>query len=107
MSPAKAPAFVRHDVPESAYFQWQSGVLHCDGVSLEDIARDIDTPTFVYSARAIDDAYDAVSSSAVKVGARATLVAYAVKANGNLALLRRLASRGCGADIVSEGELAR
>lgn len=107
MSPATAPSFARHDVPESTYFQWRGGILHCDGVSLENIARDVDTPTFVYSGRAVDDAYMAVSSSADKVGARATLVAYAIKANGNLALLRRLALLGCGADIVSEGELAR
>lgn len=107
MSPATAPSFARHDVPESAYFRWIDGVLHCDGVSLEDIARDVDTPTFVYSGRAIDDAYAAVSSSSDKVGARNTLVAYAIKANGNLAILRRLAALGCGADIVSEGELAR
>ena len=107
MSPAKAPHFARQDVPESDYFRWQDGVLHCDGVSLEDIARDVDTPTFVYSGRAVDDAFSKVAASAAKVGARATLIAYAIKANGNLALLRRLAARGCGADIVSEGELAR
>lgn len=107
MSPAKAPTFARHDVPESPHFQWLGGVLHCDGVSLEDIAAKVDTPTFVYSAGAVDSAYAAVASSATKVGARSTLVAYAIKANGNLSLLRRLAALGCGADIVSEGELAR
>lgn len=91
-------------VTRSAHFRYDDGVLVCDGVRLDDVARDVDTPTYVYSAAAVDEAFRAVDHA---MGFAPHLVAYAVKANGNLALLRRLASLGCGADIVSGGELER
>ena len=93
----------RRDVPESAHWTYRDGALTCDGVALAEIASEVGTPAFVYSAAAIDEAYDALLAA---VG-RPCLVAYAIKANGSLAILRRLASRGCGANIVSGGELAR
>ncbi len=93
----------RRDVPESAHWVYQDGALSCDGVALAEIASEVGTPAFVYSAAAIDEAYDALLAA---VG-RPCLVAYAIKANGSLAILRRLAARGCGADIVSGGELVR
>jgi diaminopimelate decarboxylase len=94
------------DIPASAHFVYREearGELTCDGVSLRDIAERFSTPTFVYSGPAIDRAYDELDASI----AGPHLIAYAVKANGNLGILRRLAARGCGADIVSGGELAR
>lgn len=78
--------------------------LHAESVPLADIAASVGTPCYVYSAGALDEAYDAVSAALASVP---NLVAYAVKANGNLAVLARLAKRGCGADIVSGGELMR
>lgn len=93
----------RRDVPESDHWSYEGGELSCDGVPLADVAADVSTPTFVYSAAAIDEAYDTL----VRAVRRPCLVAYAIKANGSLAILRRLAARGCGADIVSGGELVR
>ncbi|MDH5493881.1 MAG: diaminopimelate decarboxylase, partial [Myxococcales bacterium] len=61
-------------------------------------------PSFVYSAQAVRAAYDRIAEA---MSFTPHLIAYAVKANGNLALLRQLADAGCGADIVSAGELAR
>lgn len=102
-----APSFARQDVPPSNYFQRVDGVLTCDGVDLRVLASQVDTPTYVYAARAIDDAFEAVREAMTHATDRDVLVAYAIKANGNLAILKRLAARGCGADIVSGGELAR
>ena len=102
-----APSFARQDVPPSAYFRRVDGVMTCDGVDLRELAEEVDTPTYVYAARAIDDAFDAVRDAMKHASDREALVAYAIKANGNLAILSRLAKRGCGADIVSGGELAR
>jgi len=92
----------RADTPESPYWTYDGGVLHCDGVPLDQVADRFETPTFVYATRAIDEAYDAIEASVPPC-----LIAYAIKANSNLSLLRGLAKRGCGADIVSGGELAR
>ncbi len=93
----------RSDVPASPHWTYHGGELTCDGVPLSRVAAEVGTPSFVYSAAAVDAAYDELDRAVPAPH----LVAYAVKANGNLALLRRLAARGCGADIVSGGELVR
>jgi diaminopimelate decarboxylase len=93
----------RADVPPSRHWLYEGDELTCDGVSLTEIARAVGTPTFVYSGSCIDHAYDGLDRAVPKPH----LLAYAVKANSNLSILRRLAARGCGADIVSGGELER
>jgi diaminopimelate decarboxylase len=93
----------KSEIPPSEHWGYAQGALRCDGVPLTELAERHGTPLFVYSARAIERAYDALDAA---VPGR-HLVAYATKANGSLAILRRLAARGCGADIVSGGELAR
>ena len=85
-------------------FHYQAGVLHCEGVPLPEIARGAGTPTYVYSHAALELAYRELDDA---FGELDHLVCYAVKANGNLAVLRALASFGAGADIVSGGELYR
>jgi diaminopimelate decarboxylase len=81
-----------------------SGELHCEGLPLCEIAAQFGTPTFVYSARAITQAYQAFAHAAAPFGA---MVCYALKANSNLALIDHLSRLGAGFDIVSEGELRR
>jgi diaminopimelate decarboxylase len=78
--------------------------LHAESVPLDEIADHVGTPAYVYSGTSVHDAYRAVDAALAEVP---HLVAYAVKANGNLSLLSRLAGWGSGADIVSGGELAR
>jgi diaminopimelate decarboxylase len=85
-------------------FYYEGGDLRCEGVALEEIARSAGTPTYVYSRAAIERAYGELDEAFSGLD---HLVCYAVKANGNLAVLRALASLGAGADIVSGGELYR
>jgi diaminopimelate decarboxylase len=83
---------------------YQDRALSMDGVELSVIAAKAGTPCYVYSAAAILEnfcAYDAA------FGDTPHTVCYAVKANGNLAVLRLLAQAGAGFDIVSGGELFR
>jgi diaminopimelate decarboxylase len=91
-------------IPRSRYFVHESRVLHAESVPLDEIADHVGTPAYVYSSASVHDSYRAVDAALADVP---HLVAYAVKANGNLALLSRLAGWGSGADIVSGGELAR
>lgn len=91
-------------VPHSDHFHYEDGHLHADGVDLRAIAEAHGTPAYVYSGSAVDRAYATIDAALASVP---HLVAYAVKANSNLALLARLARAGCGADIVSGGELTR
>jgi diaminopimelate decarboxylase len=78
--------------------------LHCDGVSLETLARKFGTPLYVYSANQITERLRLFQSAFAAVE---HLVCYAVKANSSLAILEMLAQRGAGFDIVSGGELER
>ncbi len=91
-------------IPESPWFSYRDGALVCEEVPLASVAADVDTPAFVYSGAAIDDAYRSIDDA---LSFAPHLIAYAVKANGNLSVLARLASQGCGADIVSVGEMQR
>jgi len=90
-------------IPKSDLWTYRDGQLHCEEVPLASLATEA-TPLWVYSATSIERAYDAIDRAMAFAPHR---IAYAVKANGNLAILRRLASRGSGADIVSGGELER
>ncbi len=85
-------------------FAYERGTLHCEGVPLAEIAARYGTPCFVYShARIVGNlrAYDTAFAGIPH------LIAYSLKANPNGAILRILARAGCGADVVSGGELAR
>jgi diaminopimelate decarboxylase len=85
-------------------FQYKEGQLFCDEVALEEIARSVGTPCYVYSARSILHAYQAYDGAFDELP---HLVCYAVKANSSLAVLAMLARAGAGFDIVSGGELVR
>ena len=86
-------------------FELRGGVLHCEDVPLPEIAAAVGTPVYVYSstamrghARALRDGLSRLSDP---------LIAYAVKANPNAAVIATLGGEGLGADIVSGGELER
>ena len=85
-------------------FRYQQGRLYCDATPLDRIADAVGTPTYVYSASAITEVYQAYDRA---LSSLPHLVCYAVKANMNLAVLGLLARLGAGADVVSGGELYR
>jgi diaminopimelate decarboxylase len=88
------------------HFGWKNARagqhVFCEGISLQEIANRFGTPTYVYSRGAIVDAFDELEHGLSAVPHR---ICFAVKANGNLSILKLLAQRGCGFDIVSAGEL--
>ena len=86
------------------HYPQRGSALHCDGVSLETLARRFGTPLYVYSAEAIAERLKLFQQA---LSGRDHLVCYAVKANSALAILKLLADRGAGFDIVSGGELER
>jgi diaminopimelate decarboxylase len=85
-------------------FQYRGGELHCEGVSLRQVADAAGTPTYVYSKTAILEQYRAYDRA---FGRIPHLICYAMKANANLAVLAALAREGAGVDVVSGGELYR
>jgi diaminopimelate decarboxylase len=76
--------------------------VFCEGVPLTEIADKTDTPTYVYSQAAIESAYREIHRG---LGALPHTICFAVKANGNLSILKLLAKLGSGFDVVSGGEL--
>ncbi|MCS7043323.1 MAG: diaminopimelate decarboxylase [Bryobacteraceae bacterium] len=85
-------------------FHYRDGVLHCENADLLEVAEKAGTPCYVYSSAALMGAWREFEEG---LGGLPHLVCFAVKANGNLALLRLLARAGAGFDIVSGGELFR
>ena len=85
--------FVRH-----------AGSLHADGVAVADIAAAVGTPFYCYSAGVLRAGYRRLAAA---FGDLPMAIAYALKANSNLAVVGVLAREGAGADVVSEGELRR
>jgi diaminopimelate decarboxylase len=85
-------------------FHYVDNRLHCEGVPAEQLVAEYSTPLYVYSEQAVRGRYAAFRDAFAAVD---PLIAYSVKANGNLAVLQLLARAGAGADIVSGGELHR
>jgi len=82
----------------------RNGLLLDGGVPLPEIAARFGTPTYVYNADVIRAQYGALDAA---LAGTPHQICFAVKANGNLGVLRVLRDLGAGADIVSAGELAR
>ncbi len=85
-------------------FHYSNGGLHCEDVPLSDLVSEHGTPLYVYSAATFRDRFTKLDSAFSEIDHE---VAYAVKANSNLSVLRLLARLGSGFDIVSGGELYR
>ena len=87
------------------HFSLREGILHCEDVPLPAIADAVGTPVYVYSA-ATFRRHARVFREALS-GLDRVHLAYAIKANPNLAVLRLMSQEGYGADVVSGGEMAR
>ncbi len=87
------------------HFELRNGVLHAEDVPLPTIAEAVGTPVYVYS-RATLTRHARVFREGLS-GLDNPHIAFAVKANPNLAVLKVLAKEGFGADVVSGGELTR
>jgi diaminopimelate decarboxylase len=85
------------------HFHYKDGVLCAEDVRLDLLAEAVGTPFYCYSTATLERHYKVFSEALPK----GSLIAFAVKANGNQAVLKTLARLGSGADVVSGGELAK
>lgn len=88
------------------HFELKQGVLHAEDVPLPEIAAAVGTPVYVYS-RATLTRHARVFREALTTVLPKVHIAFAVKSNPNLAVLKLLAREGYGADVVSGGEMDR
>lgn len=86
------------------HFDYRAGGLHAEDVPVAEIAAAVGTPFYCYSTATLVRHFRVFRDA---LGGFDTLVAYAMKANSNQAVLTTLAREGAGADVVSEGELRR
>lgn len=84
------------------YFRYQDNELFCEDVPLSELAEEFGTPLYVYSKNQIVENFRSIEAP---LAGTDHVVCYALKANGNLFLLKLLAHEGAGADVVSGGEL--
>ena len=85
-------------------FTYKRKKLFCENISVEEICKKIKTPFYLYSSNQILNNFNLLSK---KFKGCNVLIAYAVKANSNKSILRLLAKKGSGADVVSYGEMSR
>jgi diaminopimelate decarboxylase len=93
------PHFAWNKLPKGSP---HDSVVMCEEVPLADVAAKVGTPTYLYSRAAIDDAHRELHHG---LGDLAHTLCFAVKSNGNAAILKHVAKEGNGFDIVSGGEL--
>ncbi len=95
-------------LPNLAGFSERDGQWYAEDISLASLAQQYGTPLYIYSKRAITEAYHAYDRACVDAtGKRRARIHFAMKANSNLAILDCLRRLGAGFDLVSGGELAR
>src|SRR5215472_2879448 len=100
----RPPGFVFRETKVALLRRSGQFVLHCEDVALPRLAEKYGTPLYVYSADTIDERYEAFDRAFRDIP---HTICYSVKANSNLGILRLLARKGCGFDVVSGGELER
>ena len=89
---------------DSNFFHYTAAKLHCDEVTLEELAATFGTPLFVTSERSLIESCQNFEHAFKELP---HFTCYSVKANFNLAVIRTLAELGCGCDVNSAGELYR
>jgi diaminopimelate decarboxylase len=85
------------------HFAYRDGALHAEDVDLAQLAEQVGTPFYCYSTATLERHYRVFAAALPKD----SLIAFSVKANGNLAVLKTLGRLGAGADVVSGGELKK
>ena len=85
-------------------FEYRQGELYCEQVPVSQIAKEVGTPCYIYSHATLTRHFRVYDSAFKNIP---HIIAFAMKANSNLAILRLMAKEGSGVDIVSGGELFR
>jgi diaminopimelate decarboxylase len=83
-------------------FKYKHNDLYCEDVRVSAVAKSVGTPFYLYSQKTLIDHFNKIKKAFAPVH---PLICFAMKANGNLAVIKTLVDQGAGVDIVSGGEL--
>ena len=86
------------------YFHFKDGELYAEDIPVKALAERFGTPLYIYSQKTIERHVMAYKEAFKDIR---HIICYAVKANSNLSVLRLMKRLGCGADVISGGELYR
>ena len=86
------------------YFNYKNGRLFVENIDIEEIAKAVGTPVYIYSKATFIDHLQKIQKAYSELD---TLICYSVKACGNINILKFMAGMGSGFDVVSGGELFR
>lgn len=86
------------------WFAYRNGHLFCEDVNLDDLAKRVGTPMYVYSKRTLIHHYDSIAKA---FGELDPVICFSIKSCQNVHICKLLAERGAGMDVVSGGELFR
>ena len=85
-------------------FSFKDNEFYCEDIKVADIASKVDTPFYLYSYKTLMDHYRKLKTAFKPIN---PIIAFSMKSNSNLAVVRALVKSGAGLDIVSGGELYR
>ena len=102
--PGRPPGFIYRQTRHGLLRSKGPLVLQCEDIPLTKLAEKFRTPLYVYSSGTITERHSAFDRAFRDIP---HTICYSVKANSNLSILRLLARKGCGFDVVSGGELDR
>ncbi len=85
-------------------FTYKNEQLFCEEIAIEEIAKQVKTPAYIYSASKFRNNFHALKNA---FGNFPVNICFAVKSNSNIAILKLLKEQGAGADTVSAGEIQR
>jgi len=98
----------QNPIPPLTGFSERNGTWYAENIALSDLAKEFGTPLYIYSKKALTEAYQAYDRACIDPkGQRRARIHYAMKANSNLAVIDCFQKLGAGFDLVSGGELAR
>jgi len=86
------------------HFFYSDGQLFCENLPVDRIVDEVGSPAYIYSRATFEHHYEAIARAFAELE---PLICYSIKSCGNIHLLRMLAERGAGMDVVSGGELYR
>jgi len=86
------------------FFQYRDGQLFCEDVAVDDIMAKVGSPVYIYSRATLERHYDALVEAFSELD---PIICYSIKSCGNLNIVKLLAERGSGMDVVSGGEIFR
>ncbi len=86
------------------WFNYRDGQLFCEDVNVDELAAEFGTPLYVYSRKTLEHHYDELTKAFAELD---PMVCYSIKSCGNVHIVKLLAERGSGMDVVSGGELYR